>query len=1188
MDPEIQREYEEHMRTMVDLLNQQATATSKLLNSLQTTSTATNAVNANTVATKKQTEAMSGSTKAMEAGAAAQQKYAEAAANFSRGLISGQAAALGFGKALIDSQKNLEKYGSAFDSAGDAAWDIGKNFGILGMAVGSLAKGVGFLAGGMFKAVDSVVQFRDETARLGGVMPTTLSGMQELGSNARFSGEEIMKLTKVMSGFGTSIIGLGGTAGEGQIKFMQMAAVTDDVRRKFGRLGVDQDRLLEMQGMYIQMQGISGKALENRTKTEGQLQRESLAYAKNLIIMSDLTGQNAEQMQQEREVVKAEFEEQVKIRQENIQIQRLRAAGEREAADAIKKEQDNRTHLIQTMTDTYGKDIGSQFGRLARTGVYDEFTSGLATLGISATEVSNLVKTSGNIQADSLRQVDKVTNLQNNMVERVGASFQFMGEESARSLLGSTEAITKGNNLFGKSVEEEVVKIEQTVAEKEAEGDAMADAVERIRSAEREIQKLYYDSMYALAEIVVPKFAGALEWATTKLIEMIDYLKANFDDIVKQIQKWGPIVAAAAGSLVAVFLSLKIGKGVSSIFSGIIGAGRGLISWMRRVTRTPLGGGAYGPDSGGSDGDRKGKGARGAKLLRFAKGAAGGIGGLLGGLALDYGAEKATEAGYVKTGAGLNTASYAATGAGLGAMLGPLGALVGGLAGGAYGLYQNWNTLTGANESKTEDQMAAAAGQTRAAETSQTASKGMAAASENFAITVANLERNNEESYEKIIAAAAKAREETSEETEKQTGTAEKNKKSSETFVKSANKFDKNILTWAKITYAFAKANLSFALTVVDFNKSIKDFKLFVDEKLMSVGGTYGTQFGGDVDRILSTIRQRESGNDYTAKAKGSSASGAYQFIDSTWQNLTKKFGIGTEYSTARDAPAPVQDQVAAAYVKDILERAGGDVSKVPLEWYTGNIQGKMSPAAIAANNGLTAGQYQANWMKDFAKTSPTSGIGQPSPGSDAIVRLGRSLQEQGLRISGHSQFGGQERGRHSSNSLHYKDLAIDVNVGTGIREADHPEHGQMFDALANQLRSSGYNVMWRGDGHDDHMHVSVSAPKGVKAARGGVFSGASSGYPATLHGTEMVAPLTMDSILMKLAKTSALSAEGDMIEKVLTGGGTGAAENSNTDAMLKMHSELISVISSKLDSMIDAIDDGNSTRTRILRNSMV
>jgi hypothetical protein len=1184
MDPEIQREYEEHMRTMVDLLNQQATATSKLLNSLQTTSTATNAVNANTAATKKQTEAMSGSTKAMEAGAVAQQKYAEAAANFSRGLISGQAAALGFGKALIDSQKNLEKYGSAFNNVGDAAWDIGKNFGILGMAVGSLAKGFGFLAGGMFKAVDSVVQFRDDAAKLGGVMPTTLSGIQALGSNARFSGEEIAKITKVMSGFGTNILGLGGTAGESQIKFMQLAAVTDDTRRRFGRLGVDQERLLEMQGMYIQMQGISGKALENRTKTEGQLQRESLAYAKNLIIMSDLTGQSAEQMQKEREVVKAEFEEQVKIRQENLQIQRLRAAGEHEAADAIKKEQDNRTQLIQTMTDTYGKDIGSQFGRLARTGVYDEFTKGLATLGVNATELSHTVKTSTNIQEDAFKQAQNITELQNNMVESAGESLMFMGEETAKNLGITNETITRGNNYLGKNIEVEVEKSKKAAAAKEAEGDAMADDVERIRSAEREIQKLYYDSMYALAEIVVPKFAGALEWGTAKLLEMINYLKTNFDDIVKQIQKWGPIVATAAGSLVAVFLSLKIGKGVSGIFSGIIGAGRGLIGWMRRVISTPLGGGVAGPDGDGLD--KKG-GSRGSKLLRLGKGLAGGIGGLLGGLALDYGADKATEAGYVKTGAGLNSASYAATGAGLGAMLGPVGALVGGLAGGAYGLYQNWDTLTGAN-APGKDAAVAAVDQVRSSENQLTASEGMATATENFTSTVANLERNNEQSYEKI------------------TGVAEKNEKSSETFIKSTNRFDKNILTWAKITEAFTKANLAFALAVVDFNNSIKDFKTFVDETLMYVGGsnsTAGATTSGVDPKDIQTATSFFTGRGYTP-AQAAGIVGNLVTESKLKPNGPAGDG-GKAYGIAQWHPDR-QAKFKEVMKKDIRGSSLEDQLKF-IDW---ELKHTESAAGTALANTTTAAQAAYVFDKKYERSSGAairermananaiysgnlSGTSQSSPGSDSIVQLGRTLQGQGLLISGHTEFGGRPaKGVHAENSRHYRDLAIDINAPGDITEADNPKWAKKFNDLAARIQGAGFAVKWNDDAaHRNHIHASVGPPEGkvVQAARGGIFSGASSGYPATLHGTEIVAPLTMDSILMKLAKTSALSAEGDMVEKVLTGvSGSSASGNNNSDAVLKMHSELISVISSRLDSMIDALDDGNTTRTRILRNSMV
>jgi hypothetical protein len=129
-------------------------------------------------------------------------------------------------------------------------------------------------------------------------------------------------------------------------------------------------------------------------------------------------------------------------------------------------------------------------------------------------------------------------------------------------------------------------------------------------------------------------------------------------------------------------------------------------------------------------------------------------------------------------------------------------------------------------------------------------------------------------------------------------------------------------------------------------------------------------QVTGTTAQILATIRSRESGGNYQARSGASSASGAYQFIDGTWQSLTRKYGIGTEYPRAAAAPPQVQDAVAAAYVNDILRANNNNVSVVPLVWYTGNAQGRMSAAALAANRGLTPEMYQRAWLADFSRQS--------------------------------------------------------------------------------------------------------------------------------------------------------------------------------------------------------------------------
>ena len=62
---------------------------------------------------------------------------------------------------------------------------------------------------------------------------------------------------------------------------------------------------------------------------------------------------------------------------------------------------------------------------------------------------------------------------------------------------------------------------------------------------------------------------------------------------------------------------------------------------------------------------------------------------------------------------------------------------------------------------------------------------------------------------------------------------------------------------------------------------------------------------------VLAQIRGNESGGNYTAQNPNSSASGAYQFVNGTWQSLTQKSGIGLEYATAGAAPPAIQDAVA-------------------------------------------------------------------------------------------------------------------------------------------------------------------------------------------------------------------------------------------------------------------------------------
>jgi muramidase (phage lysozyme) len=134
-----------------------------------------------------------------------------------------------------------------------------------------------------------------------------------------------------------------------------------------------------------------------------------------------------------------------------------------------------------------------------------------------------------------------------------------------------------------------------------------------------------------------------------------------------------------------------------------------------------------------------------------------------------------------------------------------------------------------------------------------------------------------------------------------------------------------------------------------------------------SLSGAISADVGDKgIRRILSALKSKESSGNYNAKNPESSASGGYQFIDSTWQSLSSKYGVGTEYKSAKEAPSDIQDIVAAKYVADILAENNNDVTKVPVVWYTGNAAGQMSEEALAVNKGLTADRYQADWLRRY------------------------------------------------------------------------------------------------------------------------------------------------------------------------------------------------------------------------------
>jgi hypothetical protein len=102
----------------------------------------------------------------------------------------------------------------------------------------------------------------------------------------------------------------------------------------------------------------------------------------------------------------------------------------------------------------------------------------------------------------------------------------------------------------------------------------------------------------------------------------------------------------------------------------------------------------------------------------------------------------------------------------------------------------------------------------------------------------------------------------------------------------------------------------------------------------------------------------------------------------------------------------------------------------------------------------------------------------------------------------------------------------------------------------------------------------------------GGLVRGPKSGFPAMLHGNEMVIPLSPDSLLAELGKKTAEQYNSDTKNEKQQN--ENISTTSLKDDLLRANEVIAKVLTNKLDEVILKLDMGNQTSNKILRHSQV
>ena len=205
--------------------------------------------------------------------------------------------ALSYGKALVTGGEGTAKFGPAIEGAGNAAFNLGKSFGLIGGVIGGIIKIFGGLASASLKQNDVMMKsYRDlsEMGSVSGTLEKVMSDFNKVGltsEEAEKFGNMLRKVTPELSVFGGSV-SLGKDKLVGVIS--GMIGPGNQIERSMARIGYGAEEMRDATADYIAKQSRLGLS---QGKTEKELRDGSVKYMTTLRELQELTGMSRDEAQ---------------------------------------------------------------------------------------------------------------------------------------------------------------------------------------------------------------------------------------------------------------------------------------------------------------------------------------------------------------------------------------------------------------------------------------------------------------------------------------------------------------------------------------------------------------------------------------------------------------------------------------------------------------------------------------------------------------------------------------------------------------------------------------------------------------------------------------------------------------------------------------------------------------------------
>ena len=368
MDPD-QQELDEQLRQLNEAI---ASFTGSVAGIIKPINDVTASINKSTNVENTNTDVVNQNTGTVDRLAEANKKAADIGAEASRKIVGSlntlAGAAKTFTQTVLSDQEGFTKYGSTISQVGSASLQLGSSFGALGTVLGLLGFGLSKVAEQAMKQADGLLKGLDQLSDMGGAGDITSKQLYGMAHNMGLTSQNLDVFTKAVGRSRTSMMALGGTASTGIPKLAKMFAVSADQRQAFQRLGVDQEHLMARMSDYVDLQVQSGLMFEKDAVESGAAQKRSLQYAETISIISAVTGRNAEEAKQGMLRAKANYD--IQIHQAQLQAELLDPKTSEDRKNEIKKRLAIEDQLINTAEQSKDADFLAAVRSKLATGIY--------------------------------------------------------------------------------------------------------------------------------------------------------------------------------------------------------------------------------------------------------------------------------------------------------------------------------------------------------------------------------------------------------------------------------------------------------------------------------------------------------------------------------------------------------------------------------------------------------------------------------------------------------------------------------------------------------------------------------------------------------------------------------------------------------------------------------------------------